>query len=309
MLAINRASALVFLAILGLLAIPMAFAYTAAAVQDVVILGIVLLVMEVGVYFAATLWSNNRISLLVALAASVGMMTVRVLFCIAAVMLAGVFRDDIPMSAQRALANLLSNPVAAILHVAFMMFATIHLVEKFMPGSLGEAMTRKLAGTTEQSAAAPTMAEIRQTVHDAASLKGGFIQVFSYEELAGVIKKSPGLEGFVILSGEGLPVWRELSPRLHGETLTALLAGARERAGEALQAGGLGMGSGMLVETRDHMVYVTSLDANFGLVLVYNTRVSASDCLARTGILSKTTREFLQWKYPALPPMSSAASH
>lgn len=169
-------------------------------------------------------------------------------------------------------------------------------------------MTRRLAGVSDQPAPAPTISDIRQAVHDAASPKGGFIQVFSYEELSGVIKKSPGLEGFVILSSEGLPVWRELSPRLNGETLTALLAGARERAGEAMQAGGLGKGSGMLVENRDHLVYVTSLDSNFGLVLVYNTRVPASECLARTGILSKTTQEFLQWKYPALPPMAAGVS-
>lgn len=309
MLAINRASALVFLAVLGLLAIPMAFAFTPGVVQDVVSLGIALLVMEVGVYFAATLFSNSRISLVVAMAVSLGMVMVRVFFCIAAIIVAGALRDEVGMSALRALANVLSNPLGAALHVAFLMVAAIHMVDALMPGSFSEEMSRRLAGSPAAKPQAPSMADIRQTVHDSAAPKGGFIQVFSYEELAGVIKKSPGLEGFVIQSAEGLPVWRDLPPRINAETLTAMLAGARVRAGNALAAGGLGKGSGLLVESRDHMVYAVSLDANFGLLLVYNTRVSATECLARTGVLTKTAREFLQWKYPVLPPLAAAAGH
>jgi len=307
MLAVNRASALLFLAVLGLLAIPMAFAYTGAMVQDVVTLGIVLLVMEIGIYFAATLWTNSRISLLVALGVSLAMVTVRVFICIIAVIIAGIFRDEIAMTTQRALANLLGNPVAAIVHVSFLMFAAIHVIDALMPGCFSEETRRKIASNPGEKPKGPTMAEIRQTVHDSAAPKGGFIQVFSYEELAGVLKKSPGLEGFAILSTEGLPVWRELPPRINVENLTAALSGANERAGNALMLGGLAKGTSILVESRDMMVYNTPLDANFGLILVYNRRVPASDCLARTAILAKTAREFLQWKYPVLPPMTGAA--
>ncbi len=308
MLALDRSTAILVISLLGMIAIPMAFAYSRPPLADASSIAIVLLLVELGVYFAATLVTNSRISLAIAAALSLGLVITRLFFCIAALIFAGIFRDEVAMSTQSALYDLLGNPIAALVHVVFVMVAAIHVIDAALPGSFSEETSRKIGAAGNIQPPAPTLSEIRQAVHANATPTGGFIHVFTFEELSAVIRKSQGLEGFVIASGEGLPVWRDLPPRINAETLTARLAAAGQRAGDALSASGFPPSTSLLAESRDFLVYASPLDANFALILVFNTRVSAAECLARTAIVARTAREFLNSKYPSLPPMRSASA-
>jgi predicted regulator of Ras-like GTPase activity (Roadblock/LC7/MglB family) len=307
MLALDRSTAIVVMALLGMIAIPMAFAYSRPHVPDASTTAAFVLLIEVGIYFAATLVTNARISLLLAVGLSLGLMITRVFLCLVAFILAGILRE-VPQSMQNTIFDLLGNPLAALFHIVFVLVAAIHVIDSVLPGSFSEETSRKIGTTGVTQPAAPTLTEIRQTVHASASPTGGFIHVFTFEELSAVIRKSQGLEGFVIASGEGLPVWRDLPPRINAEILTAQLAAAGQRAGDALSASGFPRSTALLVESREYLVYASPLDANFALILVFNTRVPAAECFARTAIVARTAREFLNSKYPILPPMKSASA-
>jgi len=307
MLALDRSTAILVISLLGMIAIPMAFAYSRPHVPDASTTAMIILLVEVGIYFAATLATNARISLVVAAGLSLGLVITRVFFCIVAFIIADILRD-VPQGMQNTIFDLLGNPIAALFHIVFVMVATIHVIDAALPGSFSEETSRRIGTAGNSQPAAPTLTEIRQAVHASASPTGGFIHVFTFEELSAVIRKSQGLEGFIIASGEGLPVWRDLPPRINAEILTAQLAAAGQRAGDALSASGFPRSTSLLVESREYLVYASPLDANFALILVFNTRVSAAECLARTAIVARTAREFLNSKYPILPPMRSASA-
>jgi predicted regulator of Ras-like GTPase activity (Roadblock/LC7/MglB family) len=276
-------------------------------VPDASTTAIVILLIEVGIYFAATLVTNSRISLLLAVGLSLGLMITRVFFCIVAFIIAAIIRD-VAQGMQNTIFDLLGNPIAGLFHIVFVMVAAIHVIESVLPGSFSDETSRKIGAATSNQPPPPTMSDIRQTVHAGTTPTGGFIHVFTFEELSAVVRKSQGLEGFVIASAEGLPVWRDLPPRINAETLTAQLASAGKRAGDALVTSGFPRSTSLLVESREYLVYSAPLDVNFALILVFNTRVSAAECLTRTAIVARTAREFLNSKYPILPPMKSASA-
>ena len=55
-----------------------------------------------------------------------------------------------------------------------------------------------------------------------------------------------------------------------------------------------------MLQTREHLIVYSELNQNFSLILFYNSRTSLADCESRLAIVSRTAREFLQWKYPGL---------
>jgi predicted regulator of Ras-like GTPase activity (Roadblock/LC7/MglB family) len=137
---------------------------------------------------------------------------------------------------------------------------------------------------------------------------GGFVQVFSFEELAGFLRKTSGLEGFLILSGEGLVVWRDLPARLQVDEIGARLQNMAADTSEITEGTGLARLRSSMFQTREHLVVVSELNQNFSLILFYNARTSLADCESRLTMLVRTAREFLQWKYPGLALAGTGAS-
>ncbi len=199
------------------------------------------------------------------------------------------------------------NPLPAVIQLMLLAFAGPYLLAATVPELVGPHETERLLGDQAPGgAAAPAQAGGGPVQESTPS--GGFIQVFSYEELAATVRKSPGLEGFLIVSNEGLIVWRDWPIRIDVEYLAAHTVRHAQDLGELMLTSGLSRVRRVLVEGRDHTIFFTPISSNFSLILIFSGKVPTQDIFARIPVLAKTTREFLQWRYPALRVRPMAAS-
>jgi hypothetical protein len=71
--------------------------------------------------------------------------------------------------------------------------------------------------------------------------------------------------------------------------------------GRLMSESGLSSAQRCMVESRDHLMMATTLNQNFGLKLLFSARTPRNQIYGRISVIVKSTREFLQWKYPSLP--------
>lgn len=295
MIPLSRLAVLMIVAFISLVGVPMAFVGSETTLENTGLWLPIFLISELVVYFVFTLATNPRLSIASTALYSILMAAGR---CIASLLGFGLAMLVLERQGIGFLATWSGDPVSVVLQVIVLMLVTPHVLEAISPGSVDRETRRKLSGGDRQAPAA-------RTSQDTVVPAGGFIQVFGYEELAATIRKTPGLEGFVIFSNEGLIVWRDLPIRIDTDVLTARMMSASTEMGHLMTEGGLARMRQMVIETREHMVAVMELNANFGLVLVYSAQTNLGDCGQRIGIISKTAREFLQWKYPGLAVTAS----
>jgi predicted regulator of Ras-like GTPase activity (Roadblock/LC7/MglB family) len=295
MIAIDRLVIVSALIIAGLVTTSAAFA---AAPSPVTAAGLIplVLVVEIIIYFVAAMVANARASIGMAMGTAIFYTIIRAVSSLIGAIIFQSLNGGLLRAANQEFSILLAwvSPFPMVIQMVVLLLAGPYLLAAIFPDLLGEEEAAKLGGTS-----APTTRPATQTLD--ASPSGGFVQVFSFEELAGVLKKSHGIEGFVIYSNEGLVVWHDLPLRINIEALTGRLLDASIRIGNVMQGSGLTKVRRVMVETKEHFVFATTLNQNFGIMMVYNGRVAPEEVLSRIAVVAKTSREFLQWKYPSLP--------
>lgn len=291
MLAIPRLAVFVFLTVVGLVGIPMAFCTPGNTLPDAGTWAPVYLVFELVIYFTLTLFGNPRMSLSSVFLLAIIMAGVRAVGSIIGFAISSLLGAE----AASAVLFYAGNPLSVFLQGITIVLATPHIMAAALPGQLDKSVLNRLRG---QEAPLPESGRPGHSVDT--NPTGGFIQVFSYEELAGIVRKTQGLEGFIITNHEGLIVWRDLPLRIEADELSARLMAQCARVGTVVDDGGLSRLKRLIVETRDHKIGVVELNANFGLILIYGSRASMSESDSRMSVVARTTREFLQWKYPGL---------
>ncbi|CAN5424248.1 hypothetical protein BH09SUM1_BH09SUM1_03850 [soil metagenome] len=292
MTAIDRNAVLIGMTLVALCAIAAAFSGSPSPDTTT---AVIVLFGEFVVYFIALMMMNKKATLGMAAGGSLALVITRALCSITGGMLFGVFSTNTNIN----IAGAWLDFVPAVIQIVLLIIAGPYILSETIPDLIGVQAADGLRGETAN--------EPKQQGPLDASPTGGFIQLFSFEELAALIKKSHGIEGFIIHSHEGLVVWRDLPVRLDIEVLTAKLVGCNNSLGQVLQDSGLTKVRRLMVETREHFVFTTSLNQYFGVILVFNGHVAPEDIMARIAVMSKTAREFLQWKYPTLS-MSSGLS-
>ncbi|MCB2153547.1 roadblock/LC7 domain-containing protein [bacterium] len=305
MIPVNRLTALVIITFLGLVAIPMAFASTPVLFESAAVMVPVVLVAELLIYFILTLVTNPRMTIPTVAVLAVTMALAR---AVASVIGAGIASWILGTQGTGAGAEVsylvawAGNPMSVISQALLLVLVTPHILESAIPELVGPELREKLGSTTPIER--PTQ-KGGGTAHVDTMPSGGFIQSFSYDELAGVIKKSHGLEGFLIYNSEGLIVWRDFPLRMDLDRLVAKITSLQRQMGAVVEDAGLTRMRKVMVESKEHLIFITDLNQNFGLVMVYNSQVSPEDCYTRLAVISKSAREFLQWKYPSLPVTAS----
>lgn len=298
MTTVNRNWLLVLLCLLSLI-------FTAAGLGGIVNMGSedgapgssgalipVVIALEMIVYFVAAMVSNPRATIGMAAGTAFVLAVVRAV-CAS---IGGILYFLI--AGKGSAADFLwvwGNPIVTVVQVAIMVLAGGYLLAMTVPDLLGQAQAAALLGI-----GAKKQQDQPRTGLDA-NPTGGFIQVFSFEELAAVVKKSHGIEGFMLVSTEGLVVWRELPLRVDVDSLSAKIFGHSQAIGSLVEDSGLTKVRRLMVESREHFLFATTLDQNFSLILLFNGRVAPEEILSRIAVLAKSCREFLQWKYPSLP--------
>lgn len=289
MIPLSRQVVLVLLALLSLVGIPMAFVGSPTTLDNPAVWVPIFVVGELVLYFLLSLATNPRLTLGATAMLSIMMAVARLAASLVALaLLTLVFAREVgPLMVWA------SDPVSVILQVVVLIVTTPHLLDAASPGLVDRETRRKLSGGEREL-------PVARMPSTEAMPTGGFIQVFGFEELAATIRKTPGLEGFLIFSSEGLIVWRDLPLRVDADRLTAKLMALSRETAVVVNESGLARVRQVVIESREHLVAVVELTANFGLILVYNGQVNVGECAPRIAILAKTTREFLQWKYPGL---------
>lgn len=246
--------------------------------------------LELIVYFIAAMAVNPRATIGMAAGSAVVLMCLR---AVCAVVVGGFSVWAMRGDPTAAFYVPWLHPISAVVQVAILLMVGPYLIANFVPELVGRNEAKRLVGDAGQR-------EKGKQIALEASPTGGFIQVFSFEELASVIKKSHGIEGFVIYSSEGLVVWKDIPLRLDVDSLTAKVLHSSAVIGDIMQQSGLTKVRRVMVESREHFLFATTLNQNFGLLLLFNGKVSPDEIISRIAMLAKSSREFLHWKYPAL---------
>lgn len=248
-------------------------------------------------YFVAGMVLNPRATLGMAAGGAFVLAIVRIL----STLLGGIAYQVLGGSGDNGAAyevlSSLANPLSTIVQVALLLLVGPYVLAALVPDLVGPDEAARLLGQ------AKARTEPTPGSHET-SPAGGFVQVFSFEELAGVFKKSHGLEGFAIFSTEGLVVWRDVPMRMDLDAVVARTLDHCNAVGVVLMDNGLTKVRRVTIDCREHTLVVTNLNHNFGLLLLFSSRVAGEEVASRIAILAKTCREFLQWRYPSLPMAS-----
>ncbi len=302
MIPVSRLAVFIIIAALGLIAAPMVFANQASPFDNLQVWAPIVVAVEIGLYFLLTLFTNSRMTIGAVFGLSIALVIFRCVGSMIGFSLQHILLSDQSGTGPAALQFWIGNPIAVAVQVVTLILVTPHVLEALTPDMVDKEFRNKLSG----SATPVQTATSHHTVDS--NPQGGFIQVFSFEELAAVVRKAPGLEGFLIFSQEGLIVWRDLPMRVEVDEIAARLMSKSDQIGNTMGAAGLSKMRRLMIESREHLIFITALNQNFGLILLFNGRTKMSDCEGRIGILAKTAREFLQWKYPGLSVVGSLAS-
>lgn len=288
MIALPKNISILILLCVGIIVTSLAVGFNAEPVANIGTLIPIVLIVELFIYAAATFITNSRITIGLTIIVAVVSVLVRAILSIVGFLLGSVVLLNEAQPETALLMCWVGQPVGIAIQVLLMLIATPHIVEMILPS---------LFGSTEI-----TEAETRknQKAIQEGKPSGGFIQVFSFDELSGLVRKTQGLEGFLIFSREGFVVWNEVPHKFSVDQVAAVLMSAQQQLNSSLRNSGMTEIKKFVVESRDHLVFVSELNQNFGLILFYNQRTKLSDCENRLSVIDKTVKEFLQWKYPGL---------
>lgn len=293
MTAINRNAVILAITLLALVAIGAAFSAGSPGSEGIFSRIPIIIPIEFAIYFIAAMVTNPRATLAMAVGTGIVFVLIRAICAV----VGGILIMAMTIGVEGA--GLLTgwvDPVSVILQVAILLLAGPYLLAIIFPDLVGKKAADDLLGSGKGSTRENFNPNALET-----SPSGGFIQAFSYEELAGVLRKGPGLTGSVIYNSEGLVVWSDLPIKTDLDELTARLYQQTLDSGQAVQAGSMGRARRLIVETREYLVVSTILSPQFGLVLVFHGKTPAEEAFPRIGLLCRSTREFLQWKYSAIP--------
>ncbi|MCC5874905.1 MAG: roadblock/LC7 domain-containing protein [Candidatus Sumerlaeia bacterium] len=292
MTAINRNVVILAITLLALVAIGAAFSAGATGSEALGRIPLILPI-EFVIYFIAAMVTNPRATLAMAVGTGLVFLLIRAICAL----VGGIAVLAMGFGVEGAgLFTGWIDPVAVILQIAILLLSGPYLLAIIFPDLVGKKAAEELLGSGKGSSREALSSSALET-----SPTGGFIQAFSYEELSGVLRKGPGLAGSVIFNSDGLVVWSDLPVKADLDTLAARLYQQTLDSGRVVQAGSMGRARRLIIETREYLVVSTLLSPQFGLVLVFHGKTPIEEAFPRVGLLCRSTREFLQWKYSAIP--------
>jgi len=295
MIPLSRRTLIVLLGLIAVAAIGLVFGHLTPAFGDLTLALWLVLLIEVVVYFLGAVVSNPEIHAARALLLAVLLCLTRlVVSAVAGLLIAFLSEETLGDATLRAWVG---NPAGVFLQVFLLMLMAPHVVQMLAPGLLSPQIIAVMEGGTVPRPPPPMG---RQDLTRGAEPVGGFIQVFSLQELQSIFRKSVGMEGYIIYTSEGLVLWKDFPIRLDVEALAAQAAASTEATAATMEGFGLSRVRRVVVEAREHNIFQTRLNPNFGLIMLFSSSVRIEDCWSRMSILARTTQEYLHWKYPDL---------
>jgi len=294
MITIPRTWAMLAGLLVSLIAVPMAVFGTLEPAGSSDAMAFFVVLAELAVYFVLTIFSSRSVTIASSAVVSFTFLVLRFAGSFAAALLFTMLHAG---PTPGVIELWVGNPLSVLIQIVVLVLLGTHVLAAFLPEAIGSDVAAQIAADGRDSGSSRPAQQSGQQV----SASGGFVQVYSYEELSSMLRKTQGLEGFVILSSEGLIVWRDLPVRIELDTVVARTLSLMDQFGGMMESSGLTRVRRVMVESKEHLLFATPLNLNFGLLMLFSSRTPTEEILAKVGFISKTSREFVQWKYPALP--------
>ncbi len=179
-----------------------------------------------------------------------------------------------------------SNPLSILLQMLAILTLSPHLLQRYVPGLLS---IRDTEPSREDNFVA------QDIVRPANALPvGGYVQVYSYEELVEFLKKIVGIEGFLFYSDEGFALISHFPFAINQETAAV----ASNQMLEQVQSWGTQLHvdrmDRFIVETADHYVVNASVLPRVRFLAYFTRSTPVEVVLNRVELIRRTSAEFMR---------------
>lgn len=186
----------------------------------------------------------------------------------------------------------IGNPVAQLFQILLLLYFIPHIMIYIAPGLLKQE-SRNIIHPSEQQ---KSRIELSKELYFAEPM-GGFIRVYSFNELQTSFRKMIGLEGFLIYSNEGLIVWEDLAINFDIEKLIVEFMRLQNNIDGAIGKFEILDSEKYIIDTPDHIIFNVKLNKGFYLVAFFNKKIQLTEIYPRMKMLIKSAQEFLSEKY------------
>ncbi len=253
----------------------------------------IVLIMEAALYFFIGLAAGATPSLSALIQYDVLMIFIRFVFCFVA---ATIYFFIHPVTHSHALlAMWVANPIMALLHIFVTMIAGPHMVLEIKPSLLTDEVLYKLKRQLSDG-----NKDSRMIAQAAATPIGGFVRVYSYPELGKLIGNMIGMEGYVLYTSEGLPLWQECQLNYDMEKLIVFFERQTSRLRQAQDAGGFGEPEYLIIQTEAHKFIHFQITQQFAALFIFKNETDTGDIMNRLKYLQRSARELLEMRYSHL---------
>ncbi|OPZ18148.1 MAG: hypothetical protein BWZ10_01076 [candidate division BRC1 bacterium ADurb.BinA364] len=182
------------------------------------------------------------------------------------------------------------NPLAMLGQIFLLLIFAPYLLYPFLPGALSAEAMKAIGMASARRGGAGSKAESEAQ----AMPLGGFMQIFSYEELTRALDRIVGLEGFMLYSDEELNLWSHFGVDLDVEAAAVSSNRALLQTEAWTEGIGLSAPQKILVETNEHFLFNLPIGAHSRLLLFFTADAPAADTLQKIEMIQRTVLEFLR---------------
>ncbi len=200
---------------------------------------------------------------------------------------AGVWATDTSQNFGGAMIALhASNPIGIFLQIIACLALAPYLLGPRFPGLL----SADAASVVNR----PWGGEHPRTPTRSSAPVGGYMQVYSYDELTEAFKKIVGLEGFMLYTSEGLNLWSHFEIAVDEEALALASNDAIKDADRFTNRIRCGVSQRSFYQTMNHSVFNMSLTDEVRMLLYFTPEIPVAEVVNKIDLMKRTALELLQ---------------
>lgn len=254
---------------------------------------IIIVLVEIFLYFFFGLISGAAASILKLIQYSFLMFLVRFIICFIAAIIFALFK--ILPQTYAVILFWVGNPILALIQIFILMFYGPHLAI-----ALGTEMINEESVKAIKSDQNEDMRPAAIPPYSGAAPSGGFVHLFNFNELGRQLTNIIGMEGFVLYTWEGLILWENCPLRVDKEKLAVRSLFEWQHLKDSQRDTGFGEPGTFISETPDHRFIHVAFDSRFFGVMILKKEADLGDILNRLSLQERSIREFLDMRYSLL---------
>lgn len=251
------------------------------------------IIIELLVYFFFGLLSGSGSSIYNLIQYCLMIFFFRLLCCSLALMIFSNYSQTLSLNAL--LYFWMGNPLLVLIQVFLLMMFGPHLAWIISPRLISD---KALAFVGERRVSPDHRA--MQTVTSDVTPVGGFIRVYTFEELGRLFLNMMGIEGYILYSIEGLILWKDCQLRFDMDKLVAVSLMEWNQHRTAQQKIGFNEPERLISQTAEHNFVHVPFNQSFFGIFIFKRNADMDGVLNRLQPLARSACELLEMKYSPL---------